>query len=395
MTGVDAPRPSALVFLDIDNFKTINDCFGHAAGDAVLVETAHRLLRSVGEPDCAARLSGDEFAVLLGSRPATADAHGSLRSILAAFDEPFLALGETLSVHVSMGACPLSGEAPDVARVMRRADIALYDAKRRGGSCYRFFDPRLELAAHRRGAIGSELASAASSGQLHLKWQPMVSPDGCTLRGYEALLRWNRPGCDPVSPAEFVPVAEQTGTIVAIDSWVLTRACKEAAGSPGRFLIAVNVWPGWFGRKALAETIRQALQASGLPPSRLEIEVTERALIADDASALDEILAIKALGVRVALDDLGIGFSSMRTLSAFPFDSLKLDAAFVQELCVNPRSRRIALRTLQLGHDINMEVCAEGVENETQRSILRQDGYDWLQGYLIGRPADLPDRLPP
>ncbi len=386
-----APGSScALICLDIDSFKDINDQFGHAAGDAVLVETGKRLALSLRRSDSVSRLSGDEFAILMTGPLGIADVAALMTRILAAVGRPFEVCGTSLSVSVSLGAAMLPGDAVDAEQLMRRADLALYEAKHGGGGCFRFFDPTSEARLLRRKSLRRDLEATIEGDGLHLAWQPIIASETGALRGYEALVRWVRPFHGPMPPADFIPLAEDTGLIIAIDTWVLNTACDRAATLPAHLRVAVNVWPGWFGLGRLCGVIREAIDRSGLDPSRLEIEVTERALITRSAAAVEELNMIRAFGVRLVLDDFGVGYSSLRYLSEFSFDVLKLDAAFVKDLCVNPRSRQIALHVLQLGHELGIEVCAEGVENERQRSILREDGYDWLQGFLIGRPTELP-----
>ena len=380
----------AVICLDLDAFKEINDRLGHAVGDAVLVETARRLAPALRRSDSIARLSGDEFSILMPGPVGVEDVTALMTRVLAAFGRPFDVCGTSLNASASLGAALSTRGASDAAQVMRQADMALYEAKYSGGNCFRFHDPIAEVLVMRRKSLRHDLEAAVERGGFSLAWQPVVASGSGALRGYEVLLRWDRPLCGMTSPADFIPLAEKTGLIGAIDVWVLEHACDRASRLPTSLRVAVNVWPGWFGLGRLGGIVRAALERSGLDPSRLEIEITERALITRSPAAVDDLNAIRSLGVRLVLDDFGVGYSSLRYLSEFSFDALKLDAAFVQDLCINPRSRQIALHVLQLGHELGIEVCAEGVENERQRMILREDGYDWLQGFLIGRPTAQP-----
>lgn len=380
----------AVICLDVDRFKRINDAHGHAVGDAVLVEAARRLRAAVRATDLVARLSGDELAVLMPGPVRLEDARMLAERVLAAFVPPFAVGDASIPVQVSLGAALCPNDARGVSKLLHCADMALYQAKQAGGNRCSVFNPAQESALLDSRQMEADLGTAVGHDAFHLHWQPVVAPATGILRGYEALLRWDRPGRGLVPPSEFIPVAEACGLIGAIDRWVLSEACRQAALLPRHLVVSVNIWAGWFPLGRLTEVVRRSLDVSGIDPARLEIEITERVLLENNPATLRQMRSLKALGIRLALDDFGTGYSSLSYLSAFPFDTIKLDRSLVGDLCGNSRSRAVASAVLRLGHQLGMEVCAEGVERPEQVAILREDGYDWIQGYLIGRPAALP-----
>jgi len=380
----------AVICLDVDRFKRINDAHGHAVGDAVLVEAARRLRAVVRTTDLVARLSGDELAVLMPGPVRLEDARMFAERVLAAFVPPFPVGDASIPVQVSLGAALCPDDARTVSKLLHCADMALYQAKQAGGNRYSVFNPAQESALLRYRQMEADLGTAVDRNDFHLHWQPVVAPATGVLRGYEALLRWDRPGHGLVPPSEFIPVAEACGLIAAIDRWVLSEACRQASLLPPHLVVSANIWAGWFPLGQLAEVVQRSLDTSGIDPARLEIEITERVLLENNPATLQQMHNLKALGVKLALDDFGTGYSSLSYLSAFPFDTIKLDRSLIEDLCVNSRSRAVANAVLKLGHQLGMEVCAEGVERPEQVAILREDEYDWLQGYLIGRPAALP-----
>jgi len=380
----------AVICLDIDRFKRINDAHGHAVGDAVLVEAARRLRAAVRMTDLVARLSGDELAVLMPGPVRLEDARMFAERVLAAFVPPFPVGDASIPIQVSLGAAFCPDDAQTVSKLLHCADMALYQAKQAGGNRYNVFNPAQESALLHCRQMEADLGTAVDRNDFHLHWQPVVAPATGVLRGYEALLRWDRPGHGLVPPSEFIPVAEACGLIAAIDRWVLSEACRQASLLPLHLVVSANIWAGWFPLGQLAEVVQRSLDNSGIDPARLEIEITERVLLENNPATLQQMHNLKALGVKLALDDFGTGYSSLSYLSAFPFDTIKLDRSLVGDLCGNPRSRAVATAMLKLGHQLGMEVCAEGVERPEQVTILREDGHDWIQGYLIGRPASLP-----
>ncbi len=380
----------AVICLDIDRFKRINDAHGHAVGDAVLIEAARRLRATVRTTDLVARLSGDELAVLMPGPVRLEDARMFAERVLAAFVPPFTVVDASIPVQVSLGAAFCPDDAQTVSKLLHCADMALYQAKQAGGNRYGVFDPAQESALLDCRRMEADLGIAVSRSDFHLHWQPVVAPATGVLRGYEALLRWDRLGYGLVPPSEFIPVAEACSLIASIDRWVLLEACRQASLLPPHLVVSVNIWAGWFPLGQFTAAVQHSLDASGIDPACLEIEITERVLLENNPATLQQMHDLKALGVKLALDDFGTGYSSLSYLSAFPFDTIKLDRSLVGDLCVNSRSRAVATAVLKLGHQLGMEVCAEGVERPEQVAILREDGYDWIQGYLIGRPASSP-----
>lgn len=379
----------SVLCLDIDRFKQINDEHGHAVGDLVLVETSSRLTKAIRSTDVVARLSGDEFAVLLTGPVQLQQGRMLAERILDAFERPFEVDGEAIHICISVGGAYAPDDAHDTLSLLHCADLALYAAKRAGGGRYQMFEPTRERLLVGRRRMMIDLEAAVGSAEFRLDWQPMVEAQTGVLGGYEVLLRWSRLKYGEMVPVEFIAAAEERGLIGQIDRWVLAEACRRAVSLPEPLTVSVNISASWFAGSGIVEVVRDALADSGLAPSRLMIEITERALIEDRPEALQQMQALKLLGVDLALDDFGTGYSSLGTLSRYPFDVIKLDRSFVKDLCINPRSREVAVAVFNLGHRLGMRVCAEGVERAEQRMILREEGCDMLQGYLIGRPMAL------
>jgi diguanylate cyclase (GGDEF)-like protein len=379
----------AILYIDVDEFKRINDTLGHLIGDEFLKGVAERLRQAVGSEDFIARLGGDEFAILQHGIGSTDDVHGLVARIYQALRTPFDCHGHQLSGDASIGIAIAPRDGSDLFDLLKNADLAMYAAKAAGRRTYRFFDPEMEQQANHRRELEADLRSALAQSAFELHYQPQVDlrTDGVT--GCEALLRWRHPVRGMVSPADFVPVAEETGLIEEIGQWVLRTACAEAATWPANVRIAVNVSPIQFRSETLSLKVATILSETGLDPRRLELEITEAVLIADDDAALATLNQLRALGVHIALDDFGTGYSSLQYLQHFPFDKIKIDRSFVKEVTRNSSSASIIRAVVSIAADRNMITTAEGVETLQQRETVQNLGCTQMQGYLFSaaRPA--------
>ncbi len=375
---------SAMLCLDLDRFKTINDTLGHPVGDALLKAVAGRLRSHCRQEDFIARLGGDEFVVVqAGDQPAAATALA--RRLVEAVAEPFVLSGCTVEIGLSVGIA-LSAGAPSAEELLKCADLALYRAKQDGRGCLRFFEPAMDLKVRELRTLELELRHALKNDELELHYQPQVS-SSVALLGFEALLRWRHPKRGLVSPADFIPLAEETGLIGPIGAWVLSRACSTAMTWPRQMKVAVNLSPAQFRNRSVLDDVNEALRVSGLPPCRLEVEITEALLMEEDDGILTTLNKIRALGVRVAMDDFGTGYSSLAYLSRFPFDKIKIDQSFVRDMEHNSGACSIVRAIIGLGHSLGMDINAEGVETQEQQTRLINERCGELQGYLFGRPV--------
>jgi len=376
----------ALICLDLDRFKSVNDLFGHPGGDRVLVEAGARVRSAIREMDTAARLGGDEFAVIqqvASQREAVVVAE----RLLALLCRPYDIDGHHVTIGASIGIALFPGDGSDSTTLMKNADLALYRAKRDGRGTFRCFEPEMDAHVQERRAMEEDLREAIPRGELRLDYQPLVESRTLEVTGFEALLRWTHPVRGKIPPAEFIPLAEETGLIVTIGHWVLETACKEAASWAKPYRIAVNVSPAQFKEAGLTRTICETLARHGLDPGRLELEITEGILIEDAERALAVLQELKRSGVRIALDDFGTGYSSLSYLRRFPFDAIKIDRSFVQGIGKDSESEAIVSSVIAMGRNLGLEVTAEGVETQTQLDILRSERCTQLQGFLLGRPT--------
>jgi diguanylate cyclase (GGDEF)-like protein len=379
----------AILYIDIDEFKRINDTLGHLIGDEFLKGVADRLRQSAGGGDFIARLGGDEFAVLQHGIEGAEDVHALVARIYQSLRTPFDCHGHLLASDASIGIAIAPRHGADLFDLLKNADLAMYAAKAAGRRTYRFFDPSMEREANRRRELEADLRAALEQGGFELHYQPLIDLCSDEVIGCEALLRWRHPVRGMVSPADFVPVAEETGLIEEIGQWVLRTACAEAATWPAHVRIAVNVSPIQFKSETLPLKVAAALAETGLDPRRLELEITEAVLIADHDAALAALNQLRALGIHIALDDFGTGYSSLQYLQRFPFDKIKIDRSFVREVTHNSSSASIIRAVVSIAADRNMITTAEGVETLHQRETVQSLGCTQMQGYLFSaaRPA--------
>ncbi len=377
----------AVLAVDIDDFKGINDRHGHAAGDHLLARTADRLRSLLRGADTLARLGGDRFAVLQLGVTGSDDVKALAERILAMLSEPCDVGNGEVQVTVTIGAAILGVDGGDDETLTQRAEQALLRARSSGRGGYSFYDPGLNAALQRRRQLALDLELSLAHGRLQLHYQPLFRSSDGALQGYEALARWHHPVQGPISPAEFIPLAEENGLIVALGRWVLHTACQEAARWPGNLSVAVNLSAAQFGLgDALVSEVREALDQAGLPAGRLELEITESLLMNHTNQVLQTLRALHALGLKIGMDDFGTGFSSLAYLWRFPFDKLKIDRAFTQGLDTDTKVEVIVRAIVQMAHALGIRVNAEGVETEAQREALVRHGCDELQGFLLGRP---------
>ena len=382
--------PFAVLCIDLDRFKAVNDSLGHQAGDELLRQATRRLQEVARGGDRLARLGGDEFA-LLQPGAADGDAVAALaRRLVEALAVPYELHGERVQAPASVGAAFYGLDGTDIDELLHRADLALYRAKSQGGGGFSFYDAALDERLRRRRELSADLRDAIARDELDLHFQPMFEAGGQTPVGREALVRWNHPHRGPVPPAEFVPLAEENGLIDRLGHWVLRRACLAAASWPAPQRVAVNLSVAQFRQgDELVRQVEQALAESGLPASRLELEVTESLLISNTEQAIQVLSALRERGVRIAMDDFGTGYSSLAYLWRFPFDKVKIDRSFTRHLGQDPRVDLIVGSIVTLAHALHIRVNAEGVETQGQLDALRERGCDEVQGYLLGRPVPL------
>lgn len=390
-------RRIAVLCLDLDGFKAINDRYGHAAGDQVLVQAGERIRRLIRGTDIAARLGGDEFAIVFTSPALPEAAVGLGRRVVNALSLPYDLPGgaENAVISASVGVAVYPDDGMDTDTILRAADTAMYCAKELGPGEVRLFEAGMEEQARARRQVEIDLRAALSRGELRLVYQPLVTVDDGSVQGFEALLRWEHPELGSIPPDEFIPIAEASGTIVQIGAWVLQEACREAARWSGGLFVAVNVSPLEIQRGAqFASTVHDALEASGLPPGRLELEVTEGLLIRNRDAALEALGRVRDLGVRIALDDFGTGYSSLATLRSFPFDKLKVDRRFIAGMGGRSAEDEAIVRAvLGLARGLALPVVAEGVETQDQLQALRKERCAEAQGWLFGRPGPVPEHF--
>ncbi|WP_169747515.1 putative bifunctional diguanylate cyclase/phosphodiesterase [Belnapia moabensis] len=379
----------AVIALDLDRFKEVNDALGHAAGDALLCEVARRLRAELRQEDTVARLGGDEFMVV---QVGIAQPHGAARlaeRLVAVLSEPYdLPGGQRVAAcGASAGVAVAPSDANGTEALLRAADAALYRAKADGRGVARFFEAGMDEVLAERRRLTHDLRCAVAEGGFELAYQPLQElPEG-RLVGFEALIRWRHPERGLVPPSQFIPIAEETGLIIPIGAWVLRQACREASTWPEGIRVAVNLSPAQFRNSAaLLATVSDALTATGLAPSRLELEVTEGLLLQDTDAVMATLSAVRDLGCGISMDDFGTGYSSLAYLWRFPFDKLKIDQSFIKNMDVEPKAMAVVSTIIALGRALGMTITAEGIETEEQVEALSDVGCNQGQGYLLGRP---------
>jgi diguanylate cyclase (GGDEF)-like protein/PAS domain S-box-containing protein len=375
----------AVLSLDFDRFKDINDVFGHSAGDALLCEISRRLKDAAGDAFLA-RLGGDEFALISGGAASTAAALAE-RLLDCAADECEID-GHRLRASLSIGIAIHPSDGADATTLLGNADAALHRAKADGRGTIRFFHAATDQQLREQRALQHELRSALDNGELTMHYQPQASTVG-EVTGFEALIRWHHPGRGLVPPGVFIPLAEESGFIIQLGEWILREVCREAASWPNPLQVAINLSPVQFRHGDLPGLVHSVLLETGLSPDRLELEITEGVLIGDYSRATSILRRLKALGVRIAMDDFGTGYSSLSYLHAFPFDKIKIDRAFVSGIDCNSQSAAIIRAVIGLARGLNLPVVAEGVETKEQLAFLSDEACDEVQGYLIGRPGPI------
>lgn len=409
--------PFTLFFLDLDNFKNVNDSLGHGVGDLVLKDVAQRLLQTVRSNDLLARLGGDEFAIISPGEDSAAQASQLAQRLLNTFVAPCVIDGKNLPIGCSIGIALAPDHGKDTETLLKNADMALYAAKFAGRNTFRFYEPGMEIVAQKKLHLLNDMRAALEEhaatnkllnknfsedlvwpqtpivGQFELFFQPQIALATQEVIGFEALIRWHHPELGLISPAQFIPLAEESNLIIPIGIWVLVESCKYAAKWPEKWRIAVNLSAVQFREGNVVEVVRWALQVSRLEPARLELEITESLLIHDNISAQQTLTALRKLGVRIALDDFGTGYSSLAYLRTFPLNKLKIDRSFVSALSQDTSALAIVNAIIQLAEALALDTTAEGIESQLEVDILRTCGCSDAQGFYFGKPLPLHEAL--
>jgi diguanylate cyclase (GGDEF)-like protein len=376
----------ALLIIDLDGFKAINDTLGHAAGDQLLKEVAHRLDTAVGTRGMTARMGGDEFAVVMDVGAGGRDAHMLAVQLIEAAHRPFSIEGQPCEIAFSIGIAVAPGDGHTAEQLLKNADLALYAAKKDRRGSYYFFEPAMDKAMRDRRQLERDLAVALERGEFEMYFQPILNLKRQVISGFEALLRWNHPAEGMISPARFIPVAEETGLIVPIGEWALRESINHAAQWPAGVRVAINVSSVQFQRGNVVATIMNALGAAGLAPERVEIEITESVFFENNVANLDALRQLHALGLKIALDDFGTGYSALSYLLSYPFDKIKIDGSFVRASDNAAGAQAIVRAIAEIGHRMGIVTTAEGIETAAQLRNVHAAGYTEAQGYLIARP---------
>jgi diguanylate cyclase (GGDEF)-like protein len=386
LTRVRRDEVAAVHMLDLDHFKTVNDTLGHPVGDRLLQTVAERLRPLLRETDTIARMGGDEFTIVQVGISGAEDAMALAQRIIETVGEPYEIGGHQVVIGTSLGIAMAPSDGTSVDQLMRNADLALYRAKGSGRGIHCFFTPEMDAQMQARRALETDLRKALAARQFELHYQPVFNLLSNAIVGFEALIRWRHPERGMILPGSFIPLAEEIGLIVPIGEWVIREACRTAATWPGELQVAVNISPAQLRQQGLVQAVRGALAASGLPASRLELEITETALLADGEATLAMLHQLRALGVRIANDDFGTGYSSLSHLRNFPFDKIKIDRSFVESITESAGSLNIVRAVAALANGLGIAATAEGVETQQQADSVRSEGCTEMQGYLTGAP---------
>ncbi|WP_196138787.1 bifunctional diguanylate cyclase/phosphodiesterase [Aliikangiella sp. G2MR2-5] len=387
-----ASRTSTMVsilFLDLDHFKDVNDSLGHAVGDQLLKATSQRLLDRIRSEDTLARLGGDEFVIILNEIYDTEDVISIVEKIVSSFEAPFKLSSYEVNTTVSVGVCMFPNDGADVDSLMKAADAAMYKAKEVGRNTYEFYEAQLNQLAIRRHQLANELRQAIKNEELSLVFQPQLNIAQNTVIGAEVLIRWYHPILGNISPAEFIPIAENTGLIKDIGIWVMDNACRRIADCRDIGIdirLAVNLSALQFRQADLPESIARTLQKYRIPPHMLEVEITESMLMRDVSQAISILERLKEMQIRIAIDDFGTGYSSLSYLRRFPLDALKIDRSFIDEVVVDADDTAITLAIISMAKSLRLEVIAEGVETAQQKAFLAENNCDDIQGYFFAKP---------
>jgi diguanylate cyclase (GGDEF)-like protein len=387
----------AVLCLDIDHFKGVNDALGHPVGDILLKQVADRLRECVRDTDTVARVGGDEFAIVQPSVSSQlTDATGLATQLIETISAPYDIEGHQIIVGMSVGIAIAPGDGIQPHQLLKSADMALYRAKADGRGVYRFFEPEMDARMQARRALELDLRRAIVAGEFELFYQPLVDVRTQYVRGFEALIRWHHPERGVIAPLNFIPLAEETGLIIPLGEWILRQACSQATAWPADVSVSVNLSPVQFKSKNLVAAVVSALAASGLPPTRLELEITESVLLQDDAATVTMLHQFRSLGVRISMDDFGTGYSSLSYLRKFPFDKIKIDGSFIRDMADRDESLAIVRAVTAMGASLGIVTTAEGVETREQLDQLRAEGCVEAQGYLFSPPrpaAEVKDLL--
>lgn len=384
------PAP-ALLLIDLDGFKNVNDTLGHIAGDDLLIQTARILIEVAGADDVVARLGGDEFAIIHATTDSQQTAEMLATAVVEELSRPMFAAGRQAEMSASIGIAVVPPGIGSENMLLRHADLALYAAKKHGRNAWRVFDPAMEAHQIAGRFLERHLRASLEAGRFILRYQPILRAGDLQVVGFEALLRWNHPTRGEIGPADFIDVAEATGIIVPLGEWVVREACAVAAGWPNPLRISINISPVQFSRSDVVGLVRSAVQETGIDPSRIELELTETAVIKDLKGANRIFALLRGLGVNVVLDDFGAGYSSLQILKSLPFNKIKIDRSLLQDVGRTTQADAIIGAILRLTRTLDLATVAEGVETAEQLAVLQREGCTEVQGYLFGRPGAVGD----